>query len=75
MTRIIQALYEDGVLKPLQPLEGVAERSQVQITVEVREDRPHPLSECFGILPDEDAEEMRRIIEEEFERVDENEWR
>ncbi len=28
------------------------------------------LEDLFGILPDEDAEEMRRIIEAEFEQAD-----
>ena len=66
----IQALYEDGVLKPLEPLDGVAERSQVRVTVEVNEPGSHSLLDCIGILPNEDAEEMKRIIEEEFGKAD-----
>jgi hypothetical protein len=31
-------------------------------------------NECIGILTDEDANEMIDIIEDEFEKVDENEW-
>lgn len=75
MTRTVQALYENGVLRPLEPLEGVAEHSRVQVTVELEERRRHPLADCVGTLPDDDAEEMLRIIEEEFERVDAEEWR
>ncbi len=75
MTQTIDAIYEDGILRPIQPLEGVAERSRVRLTVEVAQPAVHPLADCFGILPDEDAQEMLRIIEEEFERVNPDEWR
>jgi predicted DNA-binding antitoxin AbrB/MazE fold protein len=75
MTQTIEAIYEDGLLRPIQPLEGVAERSRVRVTVEVAEPAEHPLADCMGILPDEDAEEMRRIIEDEFEQVNPDEWR
>jgi hypothetical protein len=34
----------------------------------------HPLADVIGIMPDEDAEEMLRIVEEEFEEVDAGEW-
>jgi predicted DNA-binding antitoxin AbrB/MazE fold protein len=71
MTKTIEAIYEDGLLRPIQPLEGVADRSRVRLTVEVAE----PLADCIGILSDEDAEEMRRIIEAEFERVRPEKWR
>lgn len=75
MTQTVEAIYEDGLHRPIQPLEGVAEHSRVRVTVEVAELAPHPLADCFGILPDEDAEEMRRIIEAEFEQVHPDEWR
>jgi predicted DNA-binding antitoxin AbrB/MazE fold protein len=75
MTQTIEAIYENGILRPIQPLEGVAERSRVRVTVEAAERAPHPLADCLGILPDEDAEEMRRIIEDEFERVNPDDWR
>lgn len=75
MTRTVQALYENGVLRPLEPLEGVAEHSRVQVTVELQERLRHPLADCIGTLPDDDAQEMLNIIENEFERVDAEEWR
>ncbi|MBM4086413.1 MAG: DUF104 domain-containing protein [Planctomycetes bacterium] len=74
MVQTIEAVYENGVLRPLSPLQGIEEHRRVKLTVEA-EDRPrHPLADCVGILPDEDAEEMLRIIEEEFEKVDPREW-
>jgi len=75
MTRFIEALYENGVLRPLHPLEGVAEHSRVRGTLELDEGNASPLMACIGTLPDEDAEEMMRAIEEEFERIDPDAWR
>ncbi len=67
--RAVEAIYKRGILRLLEPLEGFPERCKVKVTVEVTEPQTRPLSDCVGILPAEDAEEMRRIIEEEFERV------
>ena len=75
MTRRIEALYEDGILRPLEPIEGVAEHSRLTVTLEMGGARPHPVADLIGTLPDEDAEEMRQAIEEEFERVDPDEWK
>jgi predicted DNA-binding antitoxin AbrB/MazE fold protein len=75
MVHIVDAIYEGGILRPVRPLEGIAEHSRVKITVEVTERATHPLSDCLGILPDEDAEEMRHIIEDEFEQVNPDDWR
>ncbi len=72
MTRRIEAFYENGVLRPLEPLEGVAEHSRLTITLEIRA-HPHPLADLVGTLPDEDAKEMMQAIEEEFERIDPDE--
>jgi predicted DNA-binding antitoxin AbrB/MazE fold protein len=63
MTRTVEAIYKDGILRPIEPLEGIAENCRFTVTVEVEEKTAHPLAECVGILPDEDADEMRRIIE------------
>jgi predicted DNA-binding antitoxin AbrB/MazE fold protein len=68
MAQTVEAIYEGGVLRPIQPLEGVAEHSKVRVTVEVQDKALHPLADCVGILPDADADEIRRIIEEEFAR-------
>lgn len=70
----VEAIYENGVLRPLQPLEGFAEHCKVKITIQCDEIPPHPLARFAGILSDEEAQELRRIIEEEFERIDLNAW-
>ena len=74
MTRTINAIYEGGVLRPLESLEGIAEHARVKITVEDVESPGGGLAECIGTLPDEDAAEMRRIIESEFEQVNLGDW-
>ena len=75
MSQTIEAIYEDGVLRPVRPLQGIDEHARVKVTVEEpKGDDTHPLNECIGILPDEDAEEMQRIIADEFEKVDLSEW-
>ncbi|MBN1346986.1 MAG: antitoxin family protein [Phycisphaerae bacterium] len=66
MTRTIVAIYEGGVLKPLESLDGIAEHAHVRVTVEGMTASPNPLIDCVGILPDEDADELRRIIADEF---------
>lgn len=75
MTRRIEALYENGILRPLEPIEGVAEHSRVTVTLELEGSRAHPFADLIGTLPDEDAREMMQAIEEEFERVDVEEWK
>lgn len=57
MTQTIKAIYANGVLRPLEPLSGVAENATVSVTVN-SEDKRKALAECAGILSDEDAKEM-----------------
>jgi predicted DNA-binding antitoxin AbrB/MazE fold protein len=76
MTRTIEALYENGALHPLEPIEGVAEHSRVTITLNFEAAvHPHPLADLIGTLPDEDAREMRQAINEEFETIDADKWK
>ncbi len=74
MTCKIDAVLENGLLRPLRPLEGVREHAQVRLTVESLDTEIDGLSACVGILPDEDAVEMTAIVEREFERVDLRDW-
>jgi len=43
---------------------------KVNITIEVLLNKTHPLHALCGILPDEDAAEMLKIVKDEFEKVD-----
>ena len=74
MTRTINAVYEGGVFVPLQSLDGIAEHAQVRLTLETVSPPGNGLVDCVGTLPDEDAAQMRRIVEQEFGRVNLNDW-
>jgi len=74
MVRTLEAIYENGVLKPLQPLVELGENARVRITVEMSDTARHPLADCIGSLPDEDASEMLEIIRQEFEQVNPSDW-
>jgi predicted DNA-binding antitoxin AbrB/MazE fold protein len=73
MEKTIEAVYENGVFRPTQPVTGLAEHARVRVTV-LPPANSVPWADCVGIMPDEDAREISRIIEEEFERVDPNDW-
>jgi hypothetical protein len=75
MTRTFKAIFENGILRPLQPLEGVPERAPVNVTMETTDAPARPgILDCAGTLPDKDAAEMLKVIEDEFEQVDERDW-
>ncbi len=71
-TQTIEAVYEDNVLKPIKPLKGIMEHESVVVTV-----RPRParkgLSDLAGTLTYEEAKELRKLADEEFEKI-EGEW-
>jgi len=72
VTKTLDAIFENGILRPVEPLEGIDENSRVRIQVETGP--KHPLADSIGVLSDEDAAEMRRVIEEEFETIDARDW-
>lgn len=69
MPRAVRAIYEDGILRPLDPLRGIAEHSEVKLFIRGAGQATH-LAESIGLLVDEDAEDMVRILEEEYARAD-----
>ena len=72
MQKTVEAIYENGVFKPVEPVSGLPERSRVRVTFAPAE--TPPWADIVGIMPDEDAEEMRKIIDEEFSKVDPKDW-
>ncbi|MCZ7395493.1 MAG: antitoxin family protein [Candidatus Methanoperedens sp.] len=72
MTHTIEAVYEDNVLKPIKPLKGLMEHERVTLII-----RAYPvkkgLREIAGKLTHTEAEEMQKLIDEEFEKI-EGEW-
>lgn len=73
MTKTLQAVYENGVFRPLTRPDGIAERGHVMLTVTAVE-RPSSLGDLAGCISSDDAEEMHAIVEREFERVDLHKW-
>jgi hypothetical protein len=74
MQETIEAIYKDGVLRPLKPLAGVQENQTVILTLNSLPSG-NPLAEWVGGLSAEDAQRMVQVIEAEFETVDPDEWR
>ena len=70
----LEAVYENGVFRPLRRPEGIAEHRQVTLTVTVGQEAPASLADFAGRISLDDARDMRKIIEQEFERVDPREW-
>lgn len=75
MVKTIHAIYEHGILRPLEPIEDMMENSKVEITVSSEREVLHPLLRFAGILNEDEANEMMKVVEEEFERVNPNEWK
>jgi predicted DNA-binding antitoxin AbrB/MazE fold protein len=73
MTKTLEAVYEDGVFRPLKRPEGIAEHGRVTLTV-TTEEKSFSLADLPGRISADDAEEMRTIVEREFERVDLRDW-
>lgn len=73
MKDTLRAVFENGVFRPLRRPKGLADRREVTLTVTLDEE-PASLAELAGSISQDDAQEMRQIIEREFERVDPREW-
>jgi predicted DNA-binding antitoxin AbrB/MazE fold protein len=72
MQKTVEAIFENGVFRPVEPITGLAERARVRVTFSPA--NPPAWADVVGIMPDEDADEMRKIIDEEFSKVDPNDW-
>lgn len=71
----IDAIYENGVIRPIHPIKGISEHSRVKVRIaSVVSSSPHTIAECIGTISKEDANQMSRTIKEEFEKVDLREW-
>jgi len=63
MHETIDAIYENGVIKPLTPLAWLAEHSRVKVTIVEDKPRP-PLADFVGTISDEDAAIMQAAAKE-----------
>lgn len=72
MTRMLEVVYEDEVLKPMAPVEGLQTHEHAWVII-CRSPKKERLRELIGTLSHEEAEEMQQAIDEEFERI-EGDW-
>ncbi len=70
----IEAVYENGVFRPLQTVTGLVEHSKVKLAIESEAQSIHPLAKFAGILSNEEAAEIQAVLAEEFSKVDTNGW-
>jgi predicted DNA-binding antitoxin AbrB/MazE fold protein len=73
MIQQLSAIYENGLLRPLNN-PNLPEKSQVNLVIETNLNSSHPLLQFAGILSDQEAEEIENIINQEFNKVNNNEW-
>jgi AF2212-like protein len=69
MKETLEAVCEDGVFKPLSVPSGIAEHGRVTLTV-TDMIAPGSLADLHGLMPSDDADEMREIVAREFGSVD-----
>lgn len=69
MTITIRAIYQDGIFKPLEPI-SLNENTSVHLVVSTE----NPFLKFAGILDTVEADNMMKLVEEEFERIEKSEW-
>lgn len=74
MKETLDAVYENGVFRPLKTPTGLGSHSRVTLTV-TSEDDGASLADCENRISREDAREMRDIVDREFEYVDPRDWK
>ena len=72
MAKTVEAVYEDNVLKPVEPIKGIKEHERVLVIL-CSQPIKKGLRELVGTLTHEEAEVMQKLIDEEFENI-EGEW-
>lgn len=75
MPRAIEAIYKQGIIEPVEPLEGFEENSKIKVRIVTSPMKKNPILKFAGILNDEEAKRMISIIEEEFEKINPDEWK
>ncbi len=75
MPKTIHAIYEHGILRPLELIKGIGENTGVEVTIAVKQKELSPILRFAGISSEEEANTRLKIVEEEFERVNLNEWK
>jgi len=74
MSQTIAAVYKSGHFIPLMPVNDFKDNQPVELRIKLSQKKEHPLMRFVGIINDEEATELTNIIEEEFEKVNFDEW-
>lgn len=72
MNKIIEVVYEDNVLKPIKPLEGLTKNQKAVIILYTRPEKSE-LDQLIGSLTPQEADEMQTLISKEFSKI-EGDW-
>ncbi|MBW4578549.1 MAG: antitoxin family protein [Tildeniella nuda ZEHNDER 1965/U140] len=73
-SQTIEAVYENGIFRPIHPVTGLVEHSKVTLAIAYEAQAVHPLAQFAGMLSNEEAEELQTIVAEEFGKVDTSGW-
>lgn len=74
MSQAITAIYKSGHFIPLVPVQGLQDNQAVKLNILVSQKKEHPLMRFAGSISDDEANELSKIIKEEFEKVNPDEW-
>lgn len=74
MVRLVDAIFENGVFRPLEALPGLGDKVTVRLRVEEVTSRDGTLADFCGIWTKEEADAFEKLIEGEFEKVDPRDW-
>ncbi|MBI3195349.1 MAG: DUF104 domain-containing protein [Ignavibacteriae bacterium] len=66
----VEAIFENNVLRPLTPVEGLRNHQRVELTIHVPT-RKKQLRELVGTLSKDEGEAMSNLIDREFEAIEE----
>lgn len=65
MAITVRAIYQDGIFKPLEPI-SLNDNTSVHLVVST----DNPFLKFAGILDSSEAENMMKMVEQEFERIE-----
>ena len=70
--QVLEVIFEDGVLKPIGAIRVLNEHERATVYLYPKVPSKN-IAALHGTLSKEDADQMEKIIEQEFERI-EGEW-
>ena len=75
----ISAIYDHGVFKPVLPVD-LPDGTHVEVVLPADGEDPVAILQLrfpgsFGTMSKEDADELQRIVDEEFGQVNPDDWR